>query len=481
MKVQSFETVEQLSEYFDGLGPAYLFRGQTQEYLDDKKQPTLSTSFSRNGCVPPNMLKWLYHARMLLHYHVDRFDGRPDIATDQAILQHYGWRSFFIDTTSNAAVACWFASNSFKSKPQINLTEDCWEDPVFSVHLAAEYVQSNGVGVIYVISKKALRSHSIEAVNLNEIAPASGSVRYVVQNAWMVGPLKSTLPVDCIEAKLLLSTEILNAYASGKGLLKQKDLFPAASSDPVLAALLSQPWVHNAVKDDDDAEKLNIPFFKRGLELPEYGWSPTKRHAPATTFYYPFWLANEHGNESPFNIATYILMAEWTYYGVAADSGLQFPNLTALLKKRGSIIVEIDNLVLYPHRTHEAEYGKGVCVELQSENCVVLSEVLVGYAGKRPQGYGLAAGRSYALADDGTWKHEPQAGDCQCGNDVIHGHHLIFVSHVEEHLKLGKIRKVKDGLFVGEDVDPSSNLNAIKITGETSHRYFEGTSSEAPT
>ncbi len=477
MKILSFETVEQLSEYFDGLGPAYLFRGQTREYLDDKKQPTLSTSFSRNGCVPPNMLKWSYHARTLLQYHVNQFDDRPDLATDQAILQHYGWRSFFIDSTSSAAVACWFAANAFTSKLQINLTEDCWEDPVFAVHLAADYVPNNGVGVVYIISKKALRGHSIEAVNLNEVVLANGSTRYMTQGAWMVGPLKSTLPTDCIEAKLLLPTELLVAYASKNGFNVQGDLFPTASDDPVLAALLSQPWVHSLIKSDGN-DKLNMSFFKRGLELPEYGWLPTKRHAPATTFYYPFWLSNEHGNTGPFDCATYILMAEWMYYGVAAEGGLNFPNMTALLRKQSSIIVEIDNLVLYPHRTDVAEYSKGICLELKSEHCVVLSEVLVGYAGRRPRGYGLSAGRSYMIDGEGRWKHEPQAGDCPCGNDVIHGHHLIVVSHVEQLLTDGKVKRVSDRLYVGEDVDPTLNLDAIKTSSELNRRYFEAASEQ---
>lgn len=72
-----------------------------------------------------------------LSTYVKGFDGLTDLATDQAILQHYGWRSFFLDATADASVACWFAANSYRTESCGELIEDCFEDPLFVVRQRA--------------------------------------------------------------------------------------------------------------------------------------------------------------------------------------------------------------------------------------------------------------------------------------------------------------------------------------------------------
>jgi hypothetical protein len=107
------QTPEELAAYFEQFGQVALFRGQAKEYLTQDKRSLITTSFMRNGCVPPLMLKWSHYAEAILRTHAKGFDDRDDLATAQAILQHYGWRSFFVDATASPLVASWFASHSF--------------------------------------------------------------------------------------------------------------------------------------------------------------------------------------------------------------------------------------------------------------------------------------------------------------------------------------------------------------------------------
>ncbi|MFT9222376.1 hypothetical protein [Gluconobacter oxydans] len=99
METVDCQTVEELGAFFDGLAPGALFRGQTKEYLRTDGGPNIRTSFDRHGCIPSRMLKWWHYSRAILSTYVKGFDGLTDLATDQAILQHYGWRSFFLDAT----------------------------------------------------------------------------------------------------------------------------------------------------------------------------------------------------------------------------------------------------------------------------------------------------------------------------------------------------------------------------------------------
>jgi hypothetical protein len=115
MQTIDCENLADLRRALDGLAPGALFRGQTREYQRSDGGPDIRTSFDRHGCIPNRMLKWWHYSRAILATYVKEFDGLTDLATDQAILQHYGWRSFFLDATADPAVACWFAATAMAS------------------------------------------------------------------------------------------------------------------------------------------------------------------------------------------------------------------------------------------------------------------------------------------------------------------------------------------------------------------------------
>lgn len=107
-----------------------LFRGQVA-YYEKYGHPSVVTSFDRRGCIPSQMLKWCRYADNVLDTYI-RAAGKP-LTFSQALLQHYGRRSFYVDCSASAAVAAWFASHVYSERQTIELCEDCEERPVMLV------------------------------------------------------------------------------------------------------------------------------------------------------------------------------------------------------------------------------------------------------------------------------------------------------------------------------------------------------------
>jgi hypothetical protein len=414
------------------------------------------------------MLKWSHYSHAILRSFVRNFDEQPDLATDQAILQHYGWRSFFLDVTSAPAVAAWFASHTCETKRSINMAEDCFEDAAMLIHEAARYSEADATGVLYVLSKKALRAHNIQAVDLQEIITAQGQPRYLVQSAWMVGPLDEAVPSDCIVAKILAPASALNEYAAEAGLKTQLDLFPAPANDPVLKALLSVPWVHRPLEDDNDP--FQLLFYARGLSIPEYGWEPEKRHPDNIAFYRSYWIANEFGPHEPFSNATYLLTPEFSFYGTD-ETGRPCPSLVKFLERHKSIIIEMDGLLRHP-QLGGCEYGKGVHLALLSGDLVRIGEIWVEQRGMRPLSYGTTQGRTYRIDGNKILQPEPRPDDCPCGNDAVHQHHLIIVLHIDGHLKERRFSKTGPRVYAHKEIDATASLAHLKHGDEVKYPYF---------
>src|SRR5687768_9641214 len=105
--------------FLQKFGGHCLFRGQTDFYTHENGEVSVPTTFERKGCVPPLMIKWSHYAQEALRVFRGGHDHDLSLSLSQALLQHYGWRSFFIDLTKSPEVACWFASHAFSSPHQI--------------------------------------------------------------------------------------------------------------------------------------------------------------------------------------------------------------------------------------------------------------------------------------------------------------------------------------------------------------------------
>ncbi|MEV5118006.1 FRG domain-containing protein [Stenotrophomonas indicatrix] len=442
------ETVEELKAAISEVGPDALYRGQNQHYTHPDGATSLVTSFSRSTCIPNLMIKWSHYAKRLLRRHVQGWGDRKDLATDQAILQHYGWRSFFLDATGDAKVAAWFASHKFVPRPHGELVEDCHEDPVVLISDLAEFIPAEGDGHLYLISKKACRSAGIGCVHLSEIATKEGRPRYVCQDAYMVGHLEpSGLPESVLLAHLVVPVAVLLSYANG---LSTEDLFPEPEVDPVFSDLLEMPWVRVGPEDD------SIPFFKRSLPLPEYKLHVRKHMPPTAAMYRPFWLGDLRDPADPERL-THILCGAGIYHGTSSKPS-SLPLLTQILESCDGLVVEVDGLVYFGGR---GRYVKGVMVKKVEQDLIAVSEIGVEHPGLQIQNIGVFQGWHFRVKADGVWLREAHEDDCDCGSDE-HDEQLKLLGRVEECLADGSIEPHSSGFYVERGVRRASDRSLMR-------------------
>lgn len=442
-------TLEEFKTTVAGYGPGVLYRGQTQHYPDANGLPSLSTSFQRQGCVPELMIKWTYYAKRALQHLVRGWKDTSDTATNQAILQHYGFRSFFLDASGDPQVAAWFASKRFESNIAITLVEDCFEDPVWLRTLNARFAPTEGMGHLYLISQKALRLSGIQAVHLSEIATNEGTPRYVRQDAYMVGPLiQNGLSGDCILCHITAPAKVLNDFA---GEYNAGWLFPEPSDDPVYRELLAMPWEKMRHVPNEGLEA-----FRRSLELPEYSYYLQKHMPPRSAMYRQFWtrdLPPPPTCQPGIQIAQ-ILCSSSLYHGASA-SRLILPELTKLLEEYDEISIELDGLVYHGMGTR---YGKGVGIVKVSTDVVCVFEYGIDHPGLRIMEIGRFYGLHYRVKNNGGWERVPHEGDCTCSSD--HAENFNLLGRVDLSLKGGALEPLEPGLYMQKGVDRSSDPRA---------------------
>jgi hypothetical protein len=451
METRHCNNLGEFKAVIDQYGRGVLYRGQTSHYAGSGDAPSLSTSFQRQGCIPDLMIKWSYYAKKALQHLVRGWKNSNDIATNQAILQHYGFRSFFLDASGDPRVAAWFASNSFESKVAVDLVEDCFEDPVLLRTLNAWFVPANRMGHIYLICQKALRHSGIQAVHLSEIATHEGTPRYVRQDAYMVGPLmQGGLSGDCILCHVTAPADVLRDFA---GEYSTSWLFPGPSDDPVYRELLAMPWEKMRHIPDGGLEA-----FRRALELPEYSYNLRKHMPPESAMYRPFWtkdLPSPSGYQTATGTQIYqILCGSSLYYGVSAPR-VALLYIEKLLLECSEISIELDGLVCHGMGTR---YGKGVGIVKITKDIVCVFEYGVEHPGLRILGVGRFYGMHYRINRNGEWERVPHEDDCPCGSE--HAENLEVLARIDRSLEDGDLECFETGLYVQKGVTPTSDLRA---------------------
>lgn len=212
MDYVQIESVEELESYFDKYQNGYLFRGQTKHYTDQDGQLNIPTSFSRRGCVPPLMFKWTHYSKSIIRALTELDYHDIDTELSQVILQHYGWRSFYVDLTKFQHVASWFALNQFEEKKVIHMCENFDEEPVQLIYNTAKYNNIKNSGHIYVIDISVLKKLKIKIYDLTEIADNEGILRFSAQGACLVGNLKKRLPPQSVILHLEVNNNVLKEF-----------------------------------------------------------------------------------------------------------------------------------------------------------------------------------------------------------------------------------------------------------------------------
>ncbi|WP_217884249.1 hypothetical protein [Sphingobium sp. GW456-12-10-14-TSB1] len=408
-------------------GEDVLFRGQTQHY-GPANRPSATTSFDRHGCIPTEMLRWGRYADEVL----GAFTGQhSDLALNQAILQHYGWRSFYLDCSGEASVSAWFAGNRYSDKLTAELCEDCDERPLFLRKKMASYEAADGVGHLYVLDRAACQA--VGLTDLTAIALEGARTRASVQRAYLLGPLRNApLPAKCFVAHIEADCATFREFAAEAGLVSTGDVFPPSTEDPILDALLSLPWipipgVENPLGD--------IPAFRRGIELPEYDDSFVKIASPVVAFYRGGKIEDFFDQVDGFSGGIGVQVPEITLFG-SPDRGFPrvYPKVMQMLREHGGIVFEAPTLVKFPQHAGGLFYQKGLALDLVEPDLVHLGALMVRHPGQEIDAVGVDRGWYHRVGEDGVWRREPRDDDCPCGTDWPHERHLASLCIVEHFL-----------------------------------------------
>lgn len=427
------DSIHELKSSFDQYGEGYLFRGQTGHYIDHSNRISVPTSFKRHGCIPPLMFKWTHFSKALIR----AFGGGDyhdlDTGLSQAILQHYGWRSFFIDLSKEAHVACWFAANKYIENKKIHMCEDFEENPVWLVHKEAEYNKIEGHGHIYVIDRKYLLEKNVKIYDLTELAGEEGRLRFNAQAACLAEAYDGYLLSESIVAHLIVKSEVLVDYYQSKGVNSTLDVFPDRKDDYVLKSLLDLPWCKIETKDD-----FPIPMYRRGLDIPEYDCSFIKHLNPSVTLFSPFWISDQRsGDESAFDSIPFYKIGEGAYF---ANTNEQFDlaEVNKVLEKYDGLAIELDGLIKIPEIGESYEFEKGVLINKIDKNIYSVSALFVEHPGHVVSGAGANHGWFYKV-NNGIWEKVFHEDQCPCNNDLRHELQFSLLRVLNESLKEGMI------------------------------------------
>jgi hypothetical protein len=419
-------------------GNDYLFRGQIAHYLLSNGSPSLPSSFSRKGCIPPLMLKWTFFATELL-----RLSRDLDVPLEfvQAMLQHYGWRSFFVDLSASAGVAAWFASHKFDQEHEFHLSEDCFEEGVLLAHDHARYDGHPGDGHIYVLSKQRLVSAGHKLFDLSELS-ADFPTRPNVQHAWLAGPLVdrgASLSESGVVAHITAPSGTLRDFASRHGFTATDSLFPNQGQDHILRHLLGLPW--EEVSQEDGRE---FSAYRRSLPLPDYEAEFEKFLPPRQAFVRQFWVSD---HRPPILAeALFLRMPELAFYVRVEPAKRTFDALLDILGTDQWLVVECPRLLALPHQFGGTEYTKGVVIHSDKAGMLEVSELMVSHPGTVVEGVGINMGYRYRCHDAQLIRVEhPQ--DCSCNDPVRHHHHLDILSIASARLSENRFERLNDRTF----------------------------------
>jgi hypothetical protein len=401
-----------------------LYRGQLEDYGSETASG-MRTSFNRHGCSPPTMVKWAHYAEFVLRQLLPDPDVIEGIELPQAVLQHYGWRSLFLDASTDPAVSAWFAGHSWSAGRTWELVEDCFEDPVMLRRQQASYDAVEGVGFLFVLSAPALRRAGLPIHDLGVLQ--AGDARPQVQMAQLVGPLHNDLPRRCVAARIAAPRAVMRAFAAEHGYRATDELFPGPDRDPILRLFLSLPWIKLGLPSELDGPG-NLEFYARAIEFPEYHHVRLQKHLPAE---YAFF---RHESLSKLDLNTDIIFKaapSVALFGRYDEAAPVFPQVTALVRRERRVAFEVDELIWIPETITAAHWGKGLVVEMRKGDLIAIRDLIVSHPGRKLTGFGTNAGWSYRAEANGHWTRVPARDDCACGHEWRHRRHLSSLAIVE--------------------------------------------------
>lgn len=422
MKRIRVESIEQLREAIALFPPGAIFRGQATHYGKNDGSPVIGTSFDRKGCIPPEMIKWSNYARSILKPIL----RTPDISLEftHAILQHYGWTSWYVDCTMNPAVAAWFASHEYNEDRSSGIFEDYQERPVWLEYRFSHYDYLDGEAHFYVLDSN-LAARDSGLTDLSAITIPGARSRAEAQSAWLIGPLANrNVPENVFWAHVSGPRAVFRDFAEENGLFSTHDLFPSVDEDPILDVLLSLPWKQIG---DLGNKSSSLPICRRSLSLPEYQHLKFKIAPPSVAFYNGTSIGNPSSGKG-----IVVPVGQDVLYGSPEPGDPPcFPKVTALVRQHGSVAFECAELLRHPHLISRSTYQKGVAVVEEPNGVIALGELVVEHPGLDLISSGISRPWFYRADPNGTWTKESHPEECDCGDDSCHLRHLESLKIVE--------------------------------------------------
>ena len=107
-----------------------VYRGQCKDHSFTPKMYRGDGNSHAPGCIPFYTMNWQSCAQKL----IENISGhRPNLDESQAVFQHYGYRSFFIDVTTDPNVALWFSLHKYHSRSVPQYVDDELRSAVFQL------------------------------------------------------------------------------------------------------------------------------------------------------------------------------------------------------------------------------------------------------------------------------------------------------------------------------------------------------------
>ncbi|PZX59357.1 FRG domain-containing protein [Algoriphagus ratkowskyi] len=191
---------------------------------------------------------------------------------NHAVLQHYGFPTYYLDLTSNPIIAAWFASNTFTQ-----LRPTTWIGNSLRLQDKVTYKpEVEGLGYIYVLEipnyKGLIKDNYLFNISEEEIF-----IRPKNQDAYLLldQPPRIPNPNSFVSKILEIDRE---KFLSSKTL---KEVFPHPNIDKGYSQLLSEPFIQcppfylNEEMREENKETLKFSsndyvFAKRAINIPFY-------------------------------------------------------------------------------------------------------------------------------------------------------------------------------------------------------------------
>jgi hypothetical protein len=285
-----------------------VYRGQTKEYpkivsslgrLRQGLPAEYSRVFFEHLFVKEAALNIVGELKHLPHFTFFDLDVQAQyFYLAEALVQHYGYQTRYIDVTPSLETALWFATHRFRS----HADEMVGEKAPFRLTFPAWYEPSSEEGVLYVLDvrkwKQGMAISEGEYIDLVEIAPEGVNRPRLQTGGVLYAPGLSSDHDDVsqfVQAKFTIAFPWTEA---GKD-WDTDYLFPSPEKDGIYSRLLHAPYLRTVRSVPNGPEET---VWRRPCTIPEYYGNPAdelrrqlyrtfdKKLTP--TLYYPWLMRN---------------------------------------------------------------------------------------------------------------------------------------------------------------------------------------------